>query len=575
MFSYLRFVPILAILVTACAPGSPAGQGPQVREGQPPASSGPKSITIAINEDPGNFWSGITSGGGSGARQLGHLVNQYLVALQSDATPQPRLLAEVPAVDKGTWRVLPDGKMEVTYRLRPGVVWHDGTAFTADDVVFSWQVNRDPAVPNANQEAVELIENIEARDATTAVATWSELYPFADRLEHRELVPLPKHLLERQYREAKDQLVNQPYFSTEYVGTGPYRVERWQQGSHLDLVAFDRYFLGQAKIDRIRVQFISDENAVVASLQAGAAHTFLPSGGPSFEQFMVLKREWDSSNRGTLLNESVRWFFAEAQKWPERNPQPAALMDARARQALLHALDRQELSRAMMGDLGILADSWVHPSFPYYSQVQPALTRYAHDPRRASEILGELGWRRGADGVLERGAEKFNVQIRYDTDNELPASVMRDGWKEIGVNTALEFRSEQMLRDRQARASFTGFDLSSNPMGGLSAVRRFHTEAIPTPDNRWTGTNRGGYSNPGWDDIGRRMRETLDDNARIQQERDLVRIFSTDLPVLPINYEVQLVPVAQGLTGVQPIRGIAHTGHVMHTWNVHEWDFSR
>jgi ABC-type transport system substrate-binding protein len=112
-------------------------------------------------------------------------------------------------------------------------------------------------------------------------------------------------------------------------------------------------------------------------------------------------------------------------------------------------------------------------------------------------------------------------------------------------------------------------------MGLLSAVRRFASDANPTADNRWTGTNRGGFASPAWDRLGEQVRVTLEEGKRVEQERELVRIFSADLPVLPLYYEIQMVPVAQGLTGVQPIRGIAHTGHVMHTWNVHEWDLQR
>src|SRR2546426_599606 len=83
--------------------------------------------------------------------QPGHMVNQYLANITSDGTAIPRLLAELPAVDKGTWQVFPDGKMEVTYKVRPGVKWHDGTPFTADDIAFSWEVGRDPNIANGNQ----------------------------------------------------------------------------------------------------------------------------------------------------------------------------------------------------------------------------------------------------------------------------------------------------------------------------------------------------------------------------------------------------------------------------------------
>src|SRR6266581_1636052 len=88
-------------------------------------------------------------------------------------------------------------------------------------------VNKDPEVPNANQEAVRLIAGMEAIDDRTVSVSWSEPYPFADRLEHRELFPLPRHLLERSYNDARDSFLLQSYFSDDFVGLGPYRVARW------------------------------------------------------------------------------------------------------------------------------------------------------------------------------------------------------------------------------------------------------------------------------------------------------------------------------------------------------------
>lgn len=563
-------VPLLAALVVGCAPGGPGGTGIQQGDGAGPTR--PKTAVLSITEDPKNFWDMINGGGGSGAREVGHLVNQYLVNLGPDGNPVPRLLAELPALDRGTWKVLPDGKMETTYKLRPDAVWHDGTPFTADDVAFSWEVGRDRAIPNGNAATVRLIERIEAVDDKTALLHWGATYPFADRLEHREFYPLPKHILDRAYRESKETLIAQPHFSSEWVGLGPYRLVRWEQGSHMDLTAFDRYFLGRAKIDTLRVQFIPDDGTLLANLRAGTVNAFLPPGGPGFDEMMALKREWETNSGGQVLTESIRWTFAEAQKF--QNPQPRDLADAKVRQALLHAINRPDLVSTLYADATTVADSWVHPSFAYYSKVEPVLTKYPFDQRRASTLLEEVGWRRGASGTLEKGGDRFNVIIRY-RDNEKEANILRDAWKSLGIDAELEFLPDNLLRDAQARASYTGFDISNNPVGGLSAVRRFISEAIPTQANRFAGTNRGGYSSPAWDEIGARMRVTLEDDERLNQERDLVRIFTTELPALPLFYEIQTIPVTAGLVGLQPVRGTAHTGNIMHTYNVHEWDIQR
>src|SRR6266545_4851910 len=169
-YQMVRLVGLLVpcvLLLAACAPAAPSQTSQsESRAGQPAPV---KTLVAGINEDPKNFWDGINGGGGSGARQLGHMVNQYLAVIDSTGNPHPRLLEEFPAVDKGTWKVLPDGKMEVTYKVRQNAMWHDGTPFTAEDVAFSFAVGRDPNVPNGNQSAVRLIEKIEPLDAKTAL----------------------------------------------------------------------------------------------------------------------------------------------------------------------------------------------------------------------------------------------------------------------------------------------------------------------------------------------------------------------------------------------------------------------
>jgi len=571
MLLRLNVVAMLGLMLAACAPASPATQGPQ-GQAQGAGPSGPRILVAAINEDPKNFWDGINGGGGSGARQLGHLVNQYLAVLDSGGTPHPRLLAELPSFEKGTWQVSPDGSMEVTYKIRPGVTWHDGTPFTADDIVFSLDVGRDPAIPNGNASALRLMDNIVARDAQTAVATWRQTYAFADRLEHREFFPLPKHILDRPYRESKDTLIAQPYFSSQYVGTGPFKMATWEHGAFMELVANDNYFLGRPKIDRVRVMFIDDSNTMIANMRSGDVQIVLPTGGPDWDQLEPLKREWQASGKGDVVVERVRWQFAEPQKGALA--QPADLRDVRVRQALHLALNREEMSRNLQGDQWGVAHNWVHPTFSYYPQVRDVTVEVPYDPRRATALMAEAGWTPGSDGILQKGGQRFAMQIRPGEAREREATIAQQDWKAIGIEGNMEVLSDALLRDAEARATYSGVSVNQNPMGGLSAVRRFASEQIPAAANRWAGTNRGQFSSPAWDDVGSRLRTALDDDSRIQLERELLRVLHAESPALAIQYELQAVPVV-GFKGLVPITGIAHTGNIMHTWNIHEWEITR
>lgn len=559
---------VVALLVAACAPaGSGAGGGGTAASQTP---TGPRIVHIGLDEDMKHYWESLTAGGGSGAREMAHLLNQHLAAIDGEGNPHPRLLAELPSQDRGTWRVNADGTMETTWRIRPNIFWHDGTPFTVADLAFSWEVNRDREVPNSNQEAVRLIQRVEEQDAHTAVAYWTQLYAFADRLEHRELFTLPKHLLEKTYRESKEQFLNNSYFSTGYVGLGPFRVTKWEFGSGIEGAAFDQFFLGRPKLDLIRVRFIADNSTMLANLRARELQMMLTLGnGPAYDSMVLLKQEWEAAGYGTMYADPISWLFVEPQK--VHNPQPADLTDLRVRQALLHTIDRENLVQATTADSGRVADSWVHPSFKTYGFLEQSMTKYPYDLRRASELFSQAGWRPGSDGVLEKNGQRFAPQAR-SRGVEREGLIVLDSWKRAGVAGEVEAFPDQMLRDTQARATFTGFDITSNPMGAAAASRRFAGYNIPTAENRWVGTNRGGFTHTEWDDLDRRVSLALDDRVRLELEKDLVRIFTAELPVLPLTYKFDTVPIGGGLTGVQPVTNVAHRGFILHTWNSHEWD---
>lgn len=563
----------LASLVAACA--GPVPTPADLRSGTDRSSRpalGSKSITIGLDEDLRNLWNVATEGAaGSEGQHMLHVVHQPLAANVADGSAVPRVLQELPSVERGTWRVFADGAMETTLRLRPGVTWHDGTLFSARDVAFSYEVFRDPDLPNSNQEVVKHITAIEVVDAGTAVVRWADTYPFADRLETKELFLLPAHLLESAYVDARSRLLALPYFSSsDYVGLGPYRLGAWEPGSHLDLTAHPDYFLGPPKIERIRVRFIIDSNTMLANLRAGTVHVTLGTKKLDRDALRLLEQEWEASGAGTVLVYSRNYKFGEPQKL--HNPQPADLADARVRRALLHALDRQELARAVYEERGVVADSWVHPSFARYRQVEDTITRYPYDARRAAGLLEELGWRRGPDGVLQKDGQRFALTIRDVEGGEKLPLMVADQWKPLGIAASYEHQSHAQMQDRQARATFTGFLFTNNGIDIKSVVRRIALDNIPTGDNRWTGTNRGGYSSPRWDELGNRMLVTLDERTRLDLERQMLQLYTSELPLLPLLYTLDELPVAGGLTGPAPNTGVPANSTIMRTWNIHEWD---
>src|SRR5438874_12689839 len=143
--------------------------------------------------------------------------------------------------------------MATTYTLRPNLTWHDGKALTADDFVFALRAYK---APGAIFDPVpqDRIEEVLAPDPTTVVFRWKTLYPEAGALRSSMFEPLPRHILEGPLeQQTSDELVGLSYWSRDYVHLGPYRLEHWEPGSHMDAMAFDGHALGRPKIDRIIV----------------------------------------------------------------------------------------------------------------------------------------------------------------------------------------------------------------------------------------------------------------------------------------------------------------------------------
>jgi ABC-type transport system substrate-binding protein len=150
--------------------------------------------------------------------------------------------------------------------------------------------------------------------------------------------------------------------------------------------------------------------------------------------------------------------------------------------------------------------------------------------------------------------------------------IFADNWRSAGIVSEIDDMSPQAQRDRMLRATYTGVDSTSNPMTLLAVQRRFSTANIPTPENAWTGVTRGAYSNPEWDAIADQALVALEESRQLELEDRLLRIMTTDLPALPLTFNIQLTPVGGGLTGLQQIHGVPHTGTILYAWNIHEWD---
>ncbi|HEY3115925.1 MAG TPA: ABC transporter substrate-binding protein, partial [Chloroflexota bacterium] len=257
-----RFAYVLAgltILVLGCAsPGAP-GQSSSGSSGQPQPSS-PKRLVAAVASTPYalNASLGAYLGSAPGMEAIGALVNSGFVIVDNEGNLQPLLAEEVPTVENGGWKLLPNGKMDIKWVIRDGAKWHDGTPVTSEDIAFTYQLAIDRDLAIFVQSQYRIIESLETPDSRTIIAHWARPFLYANLAfgygNDNSNLPLPRHLLETAYKAGDSEaFLNLPYWTSAFVGTGPFRLKQWEEGTGVTVTANDAFVRGRPKIDEIEV----------------------------------------------------------------------------------------------------------------------------------------------------------------------------------------------------------------------------------------------------------------------------------------------------------------------------------
>jgi ABC-type transport system substrate-binding protein len=191
-----------------------------------------KRITAAIVAEPATLSArvNVASAGtvAPGADAVEELVNGGLAHLDPQGNLVPQLAEDVPSLENGLWKLLPDGQMETTWSLKPSARWHDGTPVTADDLLFAVRVGQDGDLPAFSHPGFAAVQSVVATDQRTVTVRWNHPYTGADTMftavSPAFALPLPAHLLAAPYQDNKAGFLDLPYWGAEFVGTGAFKL---------------------------------------------------------------------------------------------------------------------------------------------------------------------------------------------------------------------------------------------------------------------------------------------------------------------------------------------------------------
>jgi peptide/nickel transport system substrate-binding protein len=563
---------IFALLLSACAPLAPVSDRSSGQVQQSAQREAPRTLITVARVEVASLAAKPPQSAGATAFTSVRLFNADLAIEDHRGVAQPYLAESLPQLNSEAWRVFPDGRMETTYTLRPNLTWHDGTPLSAEDFVFAWRVYLAPELGFATAPPNHLIEDVQTPDARTLVLRWAGPYPDAAVLgtPGNLFPPLPRHILAQPFRDSPiETFAAHPFWSTEYIGLGPYRLDRWERGSFVEGSAFSGHVLGQPKIERIRMLYIGDANAVVANLLAGEVHMSVDSA-ISYEEGAIVKQEWAPRNVGSVLLSPGLWHWVQIQQRPEL-ASPLALRDARVRKALAYGVDKSGVSEVSFAGEGIHSDSPIKPTDELFGVIDRAVVKYPYDPRRAEQLMGEAGFTRGPDGIFRSATgERFRTDlatfssVRSDSERSVLAAI----WRQAGFDVTEEANwPPAVSRDAQLRNTHPGLSRTGGN-SGPQALTDHQSSRLPRPENRWSGSNRGGWSSLEFDRAIDGYLTTLDRSERNRHLAEAARIFTEDAGVIPLYFNLITNAVVTGLNGP---RIVAAEGAV--AWDIHTWEW--
>jgi peptide/nickel transport system substrate-binding protein len=490
------------------------------------------TVVVAVSNDPGGLNPAITTQG------TVHLVTgsifSGLVGLDFNLKPVPDLAT--------AWEVSPDSK-RYTFHLAPDATFHDGHPVTSADVRFTFENLLLKYHSRTRTSIGDKLQTITTPDAHTVVFDFKTPYAaFLQLVDAANAPVMPRHLYAN-----TDPLTN-PY-NTRPVGCGPFKFVQWMKGATVELRRNENYFKpGRPYLDRLVFKVMPSATNAVIALENGEVD-FVQNPSPLDVARLRQRSDIVVTDKGREAYATVETMVPNLTRAP--------LNDLRVRQALAHAIDRQFIvdkivlgqGRVATGPVSSLL-AWAH---------NPNVTRYAHDPARASQLLDEAGYKRGADGV------RFHLKTLCSSGWAKTAEVLRDQLRQVGVALdlqMLEFSAmvEQTYIKKDFDLSFSSFENGPDPdIGVKRTVLSSNIGPIPF-------SNGAGYRNPKVDELFIRASSATNQSERARLYFEAQEILVNELPYLWLYEPRSNAAYHAGLRGMYEWSAKSNTSFGQDAW---------
>jgi peptide/nickel transport system substrate-binding protein len=533
------FLLSFVLLLSGCNYGggsNPASSGESSKE----TASGPKKggkVTIPIVADPTfNPWH-------PNAFAESNVVNRVLF---SGLTQPGKDLLPAPDLAKD-WSTSEDG-LEWTFNLRDDVKWHDGEQFTAEDVAFTFNeiaLNKELGANNSSYfKKVKEVQVVD--DYTVKFILESPVAALPAYLSFNTEI-LPKHSF-----EGKDPWELTSFNKVKPVGTGAFKIKSYTSGQGVVLERNDDFYGDEALLDEVEYKVLPDANTHVAQLLSGELSIF------ALDDLSAIDRIKKAEGVDVVGRETTRFF------WVILNQQLEQFQDVKVRQAVLHAIDRQNIIDTVLKGYGTIADAGIAPALKeYYTD---DVKRYEFDPEQAKKLLAEAGLKdTNGDGLLDKDGKSFTIDFKIGIQGDLEAvsQMVQQYLKAVGLDVKLNTMEwNAMIQDvvvnRDYEMSLNWWRYPADP--DLSAY--MHSANVK-------GNNIPAYQNEELDKLLDAGAQESDVEKRKEIYVEAQKMMAEQLPYIFLWYPQEAQVRVKKLKGV-PDLAFGDALHYIHEWYIEE-----
>ncbi len=454
-----------------------------------------------------------------------------------------------------SYAVSEDG-LTYTFKLRKGVIWHDGKPFTAADVKATWQIIMNPDFAAWQTLGWDKITDIETPDDLTVVMKTTEKYaPFLAYVGTGAISP--KHKIDLGWEKFKQE------FGRSVVGTGPYKFVKWESGQFIEIAKNTEYWGGVPNLDSIKLKIIPDSNTRMVQLGTGEVQVV---DGLSANQYEEAKK---LPNTQVILTTGRGWNHLDL-KFVD------FIMDTRVRQALDYATPRQQIVDSLLNGLGDVAVADISPISPFFN---PEVTARAYDLDKAAKLMEEAGLKKNVAGFLEKDGKQFDLEywiISGEQQGKRVQQVIAASWRKLGVNVT------EHEEDISSIFGPNGYQFNKKMTAGMYSwfngndpddMFYWHSSQIPK-EPTGSGGNTVGYFNQfsfqkEIDDLTAAAAQEVDVAKRKALHFKIQELLQKEVPVIFLYWAKNIAVAPKNLANFKP----NPFNYIM--WNVKDWGFTK